>query len=55
MPADATPQEVAQAVVNSMPEYPEIPEQEEVLDYPNIFIILIAVSLYIVDQKRKIQ
>jgi outer membrane protein assembly factor BamB len=46
LPADATPQEVAQAVVNAMPEYPE---QQEVPDYTNMFIILlIAVAIAIV-------
>jgi hypothetical protein len=42
LPADATPQDVAQAVVNAMPEYPEIPEQQEIPDYTNILIVLIA-------------
>jgi hypothetical protein len=49
LPADATPQQVAQAVVNAMPDYPEIPEQQEVPDYTNMFIILfVAVAIAIV-------
>jgi hypothetical protein len=46
LPADATPQEVAQAVINAMPEYPE---QQEAPDYTNMFIILfVAVAIAII-------
>ena len=46
LPDNATPQEVAQAVINAMPEYPE---QQEVPDYTNMFnIIIIAVAIAIV-------
>jgi hypothetical protein len=49
LPADATPQEVAQAVVNAMPEYPE---QQEVTipEYTTIdilLIILVAIAIII--------
>lgn len=52
LPADATPQEVAQAVVNAMPEYPDSPEMTEVAQIPDIatmnIVILVAVSVAIV-------
>jgi hypothetical protein len=47
LPDDATPEEVAQAVVNAMPDYPE---QQEVPDYTNMFIIvfvLVAIAIVI--------
>jgi hypothetical protein len=52
LPEDATPQEVAQAVVNAMPEYPETPEMSEVAQIPDIatmnIVILVAVAIAIV-------
>ncbi|MEJ2241940.1 MAG: hypothetical protein P8Y18_07340, partial [Candidatus Bathyarchaeota archaeon] len=52
LPADATPQEVAQAVVNAMPDYPETPEMTEVAQIPDIatmnIVILVAVAIAIV-------
>ena len=52
LPADATPQEVAQAVINAMPEYPETPEMPQVAQIPDIatmnIVILVAVAIAIV-------
>ena len=50
LPADATPQEVAQAVVNAMPEYPqpqEIPEYPEYTTIDIILAILVAIAIVI--------
>ena len=52
LPDNATPQEVAQAVVNAMPEYPESPDMTEVAQIPDIatmnIVILVAVAIAIV-------
>ena len=55
LPADATPQQVAQAVVNAMPEYPEptvVPEYT-MIDIVLIILVAIAIVLCIIILMRK--
>jgi hypothetical protein len=57
LPDDATPEEVAQAVVNAMPEYPEqqevtIPEYT-MIDIVIIILVAIAIVIGIVSLMRK--
>jgi outer membrane protein assembly factor BamB len=47
LPADATPQEVAQAVVNAMPEYPEPTVIPEYSTMELIITILVAIAIVI--------
>ncbi|MEJ2242728.1 MAG: hypothetical protein P8Y18_11400, partial [Candidatus Bathyarchaeota archaeon] len=56
LPADATPQEVAQAVVNAMPEYPdttvEIPEYTTI-DIVIVILVAVAIILCVILLLRK--
>ncbi|MEJ2281112.1 MAG: hypothetical protein P8X97_04250, partial [Candidatus Bathyarchaeota archaeon] len=56
LPDDATPQEVAQAVINAMPEYPdttvEIPEYTTI-DIVLVILVAIAIILCVVLLLRK--
>ena len=57
LPADATPQQVAQAVVNAMPEYPEqqeitIPEYTTI-DIVLVILVAVAIILWVILLLRK--